>query len=87
MTPPMLTAVPPTVHRRRNPSRASDAHRDMSRRVSAALAANRPVTVTVEGAGAGWYVLAVGSSTYRLWRDGEPVTRPWSDVVVGSDAA
>lgn len=83
MTPPVLTSVPPTVHRRRNPGRPQHQHRTLAEQVAAALASHQPTVVQVDGCGRGWWVTEVGDGTYTVWRDGATMTVPWTDVTVG----
>lgn len=81
MTQPVLTAVPPTLHRRQKPTLPSDAHQAMADRIRAALNAQDIVTVEVFGGGRGWYVTAVGDGLYDLWRDGTTMQAvPWTSV-------
>lgn len=83
MTPPLLTAAPPTLHRRVNPPTAGREYLDQAGRIRAQLAANQPVTVAVRGHGRGWFVTAVGDGTFDVWRDGTPLTIAWTDVPLG----
>ncbi|MBM0237122.1 hypothetical protein JNW88_08150 [Micromonospora sp. ATA32] len=84
MTPPTLTAIPATVHRRVVPSRAGQAYSDQADRIRAQLAANQPVIVPVRDHGRGWFVTAVGDGTYEVWRDGQALIAAWTDVPLGA---
>ncbi|MEV2239575.1 hypothetical protein [Micromonospora sp. NPDC049891] len=83
MTPPNATAVPARVHRRRIPPTAGSARAAQAAAIRAQLAANEPVTVTVDGFGRGWWVLEVGDGTYTVMRDGSTLTVAWADVPLG----
>ncbi len=83
MTPPMLTAAPARIHRRRIPPPPSRVHTAQAERIRSQLARNEPVTVEIVGMGKGWFVLSVGAGTYEVWRDRSPLTVSWTDLTPG----
>ncbi len=83
MTPPMLTAAPARLHRRRTPPPPGPVHVAQANEIRRRLAINEVVTVDLVGRGKGWFVTAVGDGTYEVWRDRTQFTVSWADVPVG----
>jgi hypothetical protein len=80
MTAPTLIRTRHRNHDRRN--RPTLAQVETAARFVDELAARRPVVVSADGRGGGWYVTAVDAEacTYGLWRHGESLTVGWSEV-------
>lgn len=83
MTPPVLTAVPAGLHRRRTPPPPGRVHVEKAEWIRGQLAKNNVVTVELVGRGRGWFVLSVGDGTYEVWRDRSSLTVAWTDLTDG----
>ncbi len=81
MTPPLLNAVKPTIHRRRMPATVGRTSTPTTARAAAKLPVDPreaaygvqvgdPLIVDVDGHGSGWAIIAVYAVAYDLYRDG-----------------